>query len=76
MSTSAERMRLHRYRRENGLRCITLEIREKDIFALVRNGFLAPHEHKSDIAIKKALSRFLQCLLSDGLTYKIHPASR
>jgi hypothetical protein len=39
-SPAAERMRLHRERRRKGLRCLTIELRETEIDALVRNGFL------------------------------------
>jgi hypothetical protein len=39
-SAVAERMRRHRERRRDGLRCVTIELRETEIDALVRNGFL------------------------------------
>ena len=34
-ATSAHRMRLHRARRQKGLRCLTVELREREIDALV-----------------------------------------
>jgi hypothetical protein len=39
-SPAAERMRLHRERRRAGMRCLTVEVRETEIDALVRKGFL------------------------------------
>jgi hypothetical protein len=34
-STAAERMRAHRQRRRDGLRCLTIELRETEIEALL-----------------------------------------
>jgi hypothetical protein len=39
-SPAAERMRLYRERRKAGMRCLTIEVRETEIDALVRKGFL------------------------------------
>jgi hypothetical protein len=39
-SPAAERMRLHRERKKNGMRCLTIELRETEIEALIRKGFL------------------------------------
>jgi len=39
-SAAAERMRRHRERRRDGLRCLMIELRETEIDALARNGFL------------------------------------
>ena len=39
-SAAAERMRRHRERRRDGLRCLTIELRETEIDALVRIGLL------------------------------------
>jgi hypothetical protein len=41
VSPAAKRMRLTRQRRANGLRCVTLEIRDSEIDALVARGLLA-----------------------------------
>src|SRR5712691_9739731 len=38
--TPAERMRLHRKRRRNGLRCMRILLHETEIDALIRKGFL------------------------------------
>ena len=39
-SPAAERMRLHRERKKNGMRCVMIELRETEIDALIRKGFL------------------------------------
>jgi hypothetical protein len=39
-SAAAERMRRHRERRREGSRCFIIELRETEIDALARNGFL------------------------------------
>jgi len=46
LSPAAERMRRHRKRRRNGLRCLRIVLRETEIDTLVRNGFL---EHASPL---------------------------
>ena len=54
-SAAAERMRLHRERRRQGLRCLTIELRETEIDALVRMGLLRPQTRNDANAIIKAL---------------------
>src|SRR5262245_22549264 len=54
-SAAAERMRLHRDRRRQGLRCFTIELRETEIDALIRKGLL------------KAETRNDPCAIVDGL---------
>jgi hypothetical protein len=62
-SAAAERMRLHRQRRRDGLRCLTIELRETEIEALCRGGYL-PAERLSDrSAIIYALYRFFEAQL-------------
>ena len=54
-TAAAERMRLHRERRQRGLRCLTIELRETEVDALIRGGLLE-HETRNDRnAILKAL---------------------
>ena len=53
--SSAPRMRLHRMRRQRGLRCVTLEIRETEIAALVRRRLLDPDTQNDNKAIRNAL---------------------
>ena len=46
-SAAAERMRLHRERRRQGLRCVTIQLFETEIDALIREGLLR-HEMRND----------------------------
>ena len=52
---AAERMRLHRERRRKGLRCLTIELRETEIEALIRKGFLRVETRNDANAIIDAL---------------------
>jgi len=40
-TAAAERMRRHRQRRRDGLRCFMIELRETEVDALIRKGLLA-----------------------------------
>jgi hypothetical protein len=64
-SRAAERMRRHRERRRDGLRCITIELREAEIDALVRKGLLKSETRNERKAIRQALYAFLEDTL-DG----------
>ena len=55
----ALRMRRHRKRRSEGLRCLTLEVRATEIDALVRKGLLKAETRNSVREIKKAFYKFL-----------------
>ena len=58
-SDAAERMRRHRQRRRNGLRCLPVEISETDIEGLTRLGLL-PAEMCNDMnAVISALYKHL-----------------
>jgi hypothetical protein len=59
-SAAAERMRAHRQRRRDGLRCLTIELRETEIDALARNGFLKADARNDPYAIEMALYEFLE----------------
>jgi hypothetical protein len=63
-STAAERVRRHRERRRDGLRCLTIELRETEIDALARNGFLKADTRNDPYAIEMALYEFLERTLS------------
>jgi hypothetical protein len=54
-STAAERMRRHRERRRDGLRCLTIELRETEIDALIRQGFLRAETRNDPNAVSEAL---------------------
>jgi hypothetical protein len=58
-SPAAERMRRHRERRRDGLRCLTVEIRENEIDALIRMKFLQSEMRNSRNAILDAFYNFL-----------------
>jgi hypothetical protein len=56
---AAERMRLYRRRRRLGLRPLTVEIRLLEIEALVKLGYIKPHERADSSAISFAVGAFL-----------------
>jgi hypothetical protein len=64
-SAAAERMRLHRDRRRNGLRCLSIELRETEIDALIRKGLLKSETRNNSRAVTDALYAFLDRTL-DG----------
>ena len=59
-SAAAERMRRHRERRRDGLRCLMIELRETEIDALARNGSLKGDARNDLYAIEMALYEFLE----------------
>ena len=61
------RMRLHRARRSAGLRCLTLEIREAEIAALIRKGLLRPDSRQDNAAVRNALYSLLDRHLGGGM---------
>jgi hypothetical protein len=54
-SPAAERMRLHRERKKNGMRCVMIELRETEIDALIRKEFLKADARNDNQAINDAL---------------------
>ena len=58
-SAAALRMRRHRERRQDGLRCMTIELRETEVTALIRKGFLKEDVRKDRRAVKSAFYGFL-----------------
>ena len=54
-SPAAERMRLHRERKKNGMRCLMIELRETEIDALIRKGFLTADTRNDKQAIVDSL---------------------
>jgi hypothetical protein len=53
--TAAARMRRHRKRRREGLRCLTVELRESEIDMLVCRALLMPEMRNNRNAIIRAL---------------------
>jgi hypothetical protein len=58
-SPAAERMRRHRERQRDGLRCLTIELRETEIGALIQKGLLSGDNSQNPEAIIAALYDFL-----------------
>ena len=58
-SAAALRMRRHRERRRDGLRCMTIELRETEVSALVRKGFLKEDARSNLQAVRNAFYGFL-----------------
>jgi hypothetical protein len=67
-SPTAERMRLHRQRRRDGLRCLTIEIRDSEIDVLIRKGILKADARNDPCAIRDALYAHLDHTLDDDVT--------
>ncbi len=59
LSLVAERMRRHRERRREGLRCLMIELRVTEIDALIRRGLLNGETRNDPGAIIDALYAFL-----------------
>ena len=58
-SPGAERMRRHRDRRQKGLRCVRIELRETEIDVLIRRGRLAGDSRGDLAAVRTVLYGFL-----------------
>ena len=59
-SAAAERMRRHRERRREGMRCLWVELHETELDALVREGLLEPQLRNDENAIADALYAYLE----------------
>ena len=59
ISPAAKRMRRHRERRRNKLRCFRIELRETEIDWLVRTGFLDHGSRFDKVSVLKAFYIFL-----------------
>jgi hypothetical protein len=66
-SPAADRMRLHRERRANGLRCLMILLRETEIDVLVHEGLLNRGRRDDPNAILKALHAHLDRTLGRTL---------
>jgi hypothetical protein len=58
LSPAAERMRLHRQRRRNGIRPLWIELRVTEIEALARIGLLKAETRNDPNAIRDALYQY------------------
>ncbi len=54
-SSAAERMRRHRERRQLGLRCVTLQVRDAEIDTLICRGLLNPEMRNDLHKIREAI---------------------
>ena len=54
-SAAAQRMRAHRKRRQAGLRCVVVQLRETEIDELVRRGLLQADARNDVYAVRNAL---------------------
>jgi hypothetical protein len=57
-SPAGVRMRRHRERRRDGLRCLRIELRATEIDALIERGFLKPETRNDAKSIIEALYAF------------------
>ena len=64
-SAAAERMRLHRVRQRQGLRCLTVELRETEIDTLIQRKLLKPEMRNDLYEIRKALYAHLDRTLGE-----------
>ena len=56
---AAERMRVYRTRRRNGLRCVRVLLHETEIDQLVQQGFLKPERRHDHDAVENAMGAFV-----------------
>jgi hypothetical protein len=59
-SPAAERMRKHRQRKKARLRCLTIELREREVDALIKKGLLKPEACNVTYDVQMALYAFLE----------------
>ncbi len=57
--TSAARTQLYRDRRAKGLRCVILEVREREVDELVRRGLLQESDRDNPTELCRAIGRLL-----------------
>jgi hypothetical protein len=55
VSPAAARMRAHRKRKRQGLRCVTVQLRETEIDVLISKGLLAVDARNDPRAVRKAV---------------------
>jgi hypothetical protein len=60
---AAERQRITRHRRAHKLICVTVEVREDEIQALICQGRLKPSERADRSALRRALHSFFDVYL-------------
>jgi DNA-binding GntR family transcriptional regulator len=58
-SPAAQRMRHHRERRRLGLRCVTVQVFEKELDTLIHRGLLEANARNDPYAVREALHKHL-----------------
>lgn len=66
-ASAAERMRRSRHRRNKGMRCYTLELRDDETEALVGRGLLAKGEQTNRAAVLKTMYAFFDGTLGRAM---------
>ena len=66
----AERMRRSRERRKKGLFCLTLELRQSEVDALVARARLKPEQRASPAAVKNAVYSVLDDFVSASAPFR------
>ena len=66
LSPGAQRMRRHRKRRRDGLRCLTIQIRDGEIADLVHKGLLKAEDQSNRAAIVSAFHTYLDSAFPIG----------
>jgi hypothetical protein len=56
---TAERMRVHRTRRRNGLRCVRISLHETEIYSPIEKGFLKMERRHHSDAVQDAIDGFI-----------------
>jgi len=57
LSAAAERMRRHRKRKRQGLRCVRVWLRETEVDVLIGQGLLAADARNDPYAVRKAVHK-------------------
>ena len=65
-SPAAARMRLHRERRRQGLRCLTIELRETEVDVLIGKGLLNSEMRHDSQVVREALYAHLDQTLGSA----------
>jgi hypothetical protein len=60
VSPAAKRMRRHRERKRNRMRCLMIELRETEIAALIRFGLLRSDVRHDSRSVRDALYAYLE----------------
>ena len=66
--SAAERMRIYRKRRRNGLRSVRILLHDTEIDSLISKGFLKPERRHNHTAVENAVNAFIWSTLGLGAT--------